>query len=224
MFQILKLLRQLGHRVTFIPDNLANIPPYTGELQNAESKWFIILMSRKCATTSFRMAPNFDAVVLSRCDFARKHIADVRLHAPQSRIIFDTVDLHYLREDSEAQLTGDPEVRRKAQEKQRLEHELIDQADETWVVSPVEQQLLQEKWPEKSIQLVSNIVDIPGSKHAVRASAGLAFHRRLPAQTEHRCRSLFRAENLSPGERASARCQILHHRRQAAAGNRCVGN
>ena len=34
MFQILKLLRQLGHRVTFIPDNLAeDIPPYTRELQ-----------------------------------------------------------------------------------------------------------------------------------------------------------------------------------------------
>ena len=62
---------------------------------------------------------SFDAVVLSRCDFARKHIADVRLHAPQSRIIFDTVDLHYLREDSEARLTRDPEMRRKAQEKQR---------------------------------------------------------------------------------------------------------
>jgi glycosyltransferase involved in cell wall biosynthesis len=31
-------------------------------------------------------------------------------------------------------------------------------------VSPIEQQLLQEKWPSKSIQLVSNIVDIPGSK------------------------------------------------------------
>jgi glycosyltransferase involved in cell wall biosynthesis len=45
-----------------------------------------------------------------------------------------------------------------------LEHELIEQADETWVVSPVEQQLLQEKWPGKSVQLVSNIVEVPGSK------------------------------------------------------------
>jgi glycosyltransferase involved in cell wall biosynthesis len=88
----------------------------------------------------------------------------VRTHAPQSRIIFDTVDLHYLREDREAQLTRDPEVRRKARERQQLEHELIEQADETWVVSPVEQQLLQEKWPGKSVQLVSNIVEVPGSK------------------------------------------------------------
>ena len=55
-------------------------------------------------------------------------------------------------------------MRRKAQERRQLEYELIEQADETWVVSPVEQQLLQEKWPAKPIQLVSNIVDIPGSK------------------------------------------------------------
>ena len=47
----------------------------------------------------------FDVVVLSRCEFARKHIADVRLYAPQSRIIFDTVDLHFLREEREARLT-----------------------------------------------------------------------------------------------------------------------
>src|SRR5206468_9635946 len=32
LFQVLKLLHQLGHRVVFIPDNLANIPPYTAEL------------------------------------------------------------------------------------------------------------------------------------------------------------------------------------------------
>jgi glycosyltransferase involved in cell wall biosynthesis len=44
-----------------------------------------------------------------------------------------------------------------------MEYDLIRQADETWVTSSVEQKLLQEKWPEKSIQLVSNIVDIPGS-------------------------------------------------------------
>jgi glycosyltransferase involved in cell wall biosynthesis len=55
-------------------------------------------------------------------------------------------------------------MRRKAQEKQQLEHELIDQADETWVVSPFEQQLLRQKCPGKSVQLISNIVDVPGSK------------------------------------------------------------
>ena len=164
MFQILKLLRRLGHRVTFIPDNLAKTHPYTSELQKRGIEVVYHPYIKKVRDYLVSHGAHFDAVVLSRCDFAHKHIADVRLHAPRSRVIFDTVDLHHLREDGEARLTGDPEVRRKAQEKEELEHELIEQADETWVVSPVEQRLLQEKWPGKSIQLVSNIVDIPGSK------------------------------------------------------------
>src|SRR6266404_673997 len=164
MFQILKLLHELGHRVTFIPDNLANIRPYAGELQKRGIEVLYHPYIKKVRDYLISHGSDFDAVVLSRCDFARKHITDVRLFAPQSRIIFDTVDLHFLREGSEARLTRDHEVQRKAQETQQLEYELIDQSDETWTVSSVEQQLLQEKWPNKSIQLVSNIVDVPGSK------------------------------------------------------------
>src|SRR4029079_2337271 len=119
--------------------------------------------------------PEFDAVVLSRCQFARKHIADVRLYAPQSRIIFDTVDLHFLREESEARLTGDPETRQKAQETKQWEFELIDQSDETWVVSSAEQDLLQKESPEKSFQLVSNIVDVPGSNTPFALRKDLLF-------------------------------------------------
>jgi GT2 family glycosyltransferase/glycosyltransferase involved in cell wall biosynthesis len=164
MFQILKLLHQLGHRVTFIPDNLANIPPYAGELQKRGIEVVYHPYVRKVRDYLISHGSEFDVVVLSRCQFARKHIADVRLYAPQSRIIFDTVDLHFLREAGEARVTRDPEVERKAQETQQLEYELIDQSDETWVVSSSELRLLQTKWPHKSVQVVSNIVDVPGSK------------------------------------------------------------
>ena len=163
MFQILKLLHELGHRVTFLPDNLADIPPYTGELQKRGIEVLFHPYVQKVRDYLIAHGSDFDAVVLSRCQFARKHIGDVRLYAPQSRIIFDTVDLHFLREEGEARLTGDPEVEQKARETRQQEYELIDQSDETWVVSTTEHQLLQEKWPEKSIQLVSNIVDVPGS-------------------------------------------------------------
>ena len=162
MFQILKILHRLGHRVTFLPDNLADMPPYTCELQKRGIQVLHHPYVKRVRDYLISHGPMFDVVVLSRCDFARKHIADVRLHAPQSRIIFDTVDLHYLREQREAQLTQDPDVRRKAQERQLLEDYLIKEADETWVVSPIEQQMLQDTWPHKSIQLISNIVDVTG--------------------------------------------------------------
>ncbi len=163
MFQILKLLHELGHRVTFIPDNLADIPPYAAALQKRGIKVVRHPYVKKVRDYLIAHGSEFDVVVLSRCQFARKHIADVRLYAPQSRIIFDTVDLHFLREESEARLTSDPETRRKAQETKQWEYDLINQSDETWVVSSAEQRLLQKELPDKSFQLVSNIVDVPGS-------------------------------------------------------------
>jgi GT2 family glycosyltransferase/glycosyltransferase involved in cell wall biosynthesis len=163
MFQILKLLRQLNHRVTFIPDNLARTAPYADELQKRGIQVFYHPYLKSIRDFLIAQGARFDVIVLSRCDFARKHIDYVRLYAPQSRIIFDTVDLHSLRTDREAQLTQDPVVRQQATDKQHLEDELIRQADETWVVSPVEQQFLRKRWPHNSIQLVSNIVDVPGS-------------------------------------------------------------
>jgi GT2 family glycosyltransferase/glycosyltransferase involved in cell wall biosynthesis len=164
MFQILKILRQLGHRVTFIPDNLASTCPYAGELQKRGIQVAHHPYIKKVRDYLIAHGSEFDVVVLSRCQFARKHIADVRLYAPQSKIIFDTVDLHFLREESEARLTADPEIRRKARETRQWEYDLIDQSDETWVVSSTEQRLLQQEWPDKSVQLVSNIVDVHGSR------------------------------------------------------------
>ena len=163
MFQILKILRALGHRVTFIPDNLADIPPYGAELRKRGIEVVHYPYIKKIRDYLVAHGSKFDAVVLSRCDFARKHIADVRVHAPQSRIIFDTVDLHSLRENRGAELMDDSELRRKAQEKQQLEYDLMNQADETWVVSNTEHQMLKEKCADKSIEIVSNIVDVPGS-------------------------------------------------------------
>jgi GT2 family glycosyltransferase/glycosyltransferase involved in cell wall biosynthesis len=163
MFHILNILHRLGHCVTFIPDNLANIPPYGDELRKRGIEVVHHPYIKKVRAYLTSHGSNFDAVVLSRCDFARKHIADIRLHAPQSRVIFDTVDLHFLRTIREAEITSDPEIRQRAREKEKLEYELIDQADETWVVSSVEQKLLREARPDKSIEIVPTIVDVPGS-------------------------------------------------------------
>src|SRR5206468_4003329 len=164
MFHILNILHRLGHRVTFVPDNLADIPPYSDELRKRGIEFVYHPYIKKVRDYLIAHGSEFDLVVLSRCDFARKHIADVRQHAPQSRVIFDTVDLHFLRTNREAAITNDPEVQQKAREKEQLEYDLIDQADETWVVSGMEQKLLRKARPDKSIEIVPTIVDVPGSK------------------------------------------------------------
>jgi GT2 family glycosyltransferase/glycosyltransferase involved in cell wall biosynthesis len=163
MFQILSILHRLGHHVTFIPDNLADISPYADELRKRGIEVIHYPHTKTIRDYLQREGATFDVVILSRCDFARKHISDVRQHAPQSRVIFDTVDLHFLRQDREADLVGDAELKRQAEEQCDLEYDLIDQADETWVVSPAEQELLRLARPQNAIEVVSNIVDVPGS-------------------------------------------------------------
>jgi GT2 family glycosyltransferase/glycosyltransferase involved in cell wall biosynthesis len=175
MFHILNILHQLGHRVTFVPDNLANISPYGDELQKRGIEIIYHPYFKKVRDYLISHGPEFDVVVLSRCDFARKHIADTRLYAPRSRIIFDTVDLHFVRTDREAQITSNPETREEARQQEELEYDLIDQADETWVVSSVEQKLLREARPDKSIEIVSTIVEVPGSKTPFALRRDLLF-------------------------------------------------
>ena len=49
------------------------------------------------------------AVVLSRHYVAANYVGLARLYAPQARLIFDTVDVHHLREQRAAELSGSAE-------------------------------------------------------------------------------------------------------------------
>ena len=46
---------------------------------------------------------DFDLAIISRADVADRHMETVRRLAPRARIVFDTVDLHFLREEREAE-------------------------------------------------------------------------------------------------------------------------
>jgi O-antigen biosynthesis protein len=163
MFQILSILHRLGHRVTFFPDNLADIPPYGDRLRMQGVEVVHYPYYKSVAQYLEAHGKALDVIVLSRCDFAAKHIAAVRQLASQAFVIFDTVDLHFLRQQREAELLQDEELKERANEKRQLEGDLIDQADQTWVVSPAEQALLRAAHPNRSIEVVSNIVETPGS-------------------------------------------------------------
>ena len=175
MSQILNILHSLGHRVTFIPDNLADIPPYGDELRK---RGIEVVHHPYIKSVNDYLQINgstYDTVLLSRRDFACKHIESVRQHASQAKLIFDTVDLHFLREEREAALNVDISLKAKAAEMRQVEYDLIERADATWVVSPVEQELLRVDFPHKSIEVVSNIVPIDESPMPFAGRSDLLF-------------------------------------------------
>jgi len=106
----------------------------------------------------------FDAVILSRHYVAAPLLEAVRHYAPKARLVFDTVDLHYLREEREAALSDREDLRRQAATTKLAELRLIRNSDVTLVVSPIEQELLQREVPGARIEVLSNVHEVVGRR------------------------------------------------------------
>lgn len=175
MTALLKLLRDQGCSVVFFPENRAHDGRYTQALQQlgVEAWWhpWLTDVPRWLA----RHGERFDLVIGSRHYVLGPVLPLLRAQAPRARVVFDTVDLHFLREQREAELAGDAAGLRTAARTRKAELALVTQADLTWVVSEAERVLLVSEAPGARVDVVSNIHDIaePGPGFAQRE--GLLF-------------------------------------------------
>ncbi|MEO9002231.1 MAG: glycosyltransferase, partial [Rhodanobacter sp.] len=115
------------------------------------------------------------AVMLCRHTVAGQYAHLVRKHAPQAKLLFDTVDLHFLREQRAAELSGNASMARQAEASRRSELALIGQCDVTFVVSPYEQALLLQMMPRARVELLSNVHDVHGYQQPYGERKDLVF-------------------------------------------------
>lgn len=104
-----------------------------------------------------RHGDRFDTVMASRHHIAAAALPLVRRHAGRARFLFDTVDLHFLRESRAAELAGDGALVRAAANTRQRELDLMARSDLTLVVSAMEQQLLRDLAPDVPVGLLSNL-------------------------------------------------------------------
>ncbi len=165
MFELLGVMARMHVKVTFLADNLEFREPYVSQIQALGVE--VIYHPVESNVTRFleRHAAEYQVIVLSRATVAVKHIDTVRRVAPRAKILFDTVDLHFLRQEREAALADDVVLRAAAAIMKAQELGIMSKSDVTLVVSPVEQQLLGEIAPEVRVSIISNVhVNMPGSK------------------------------------------------------------
>jgi glycosyltransferase involved in cell wall biosynthesis len=157
MVNLLTLLREEGCAVSFFADNLLHDGRYTEALQQLGVQVWWNPWIRDVPGWFAEHAASFDVIVASRHYVADNYLALARRHAPKARFVFDTVDLHYLRELREAELADDPALHRTADTTRERELKLIRAADLTLVVSPVEQELLAREAPGAAVEVLSNV-------------------------------------------------------------------
>lgn len=175
MVNLMRLLIEEGCAVTFFADNRAHDEGYTQALQQLGVEvWYRPWLSNIARWFAERGA-RFDTVIASRHYVARTYLPLVRQFAPRARFVFDTVDLHYLREQREAELARSPVMARNAAATRDKELALIRASDLTLVVSPMESGILAREAPQARVEVLSNVHDIPGSRRGFAQRKDLVF-------------------------------------------------
>ena len=179
MHRLLLMLVELGQRVVFFPGNGALLQPYSEDLQ----RHGITVIPDAAGQDTFlrEVGAALRLAVLSRPQVAWKFLEELRMHAPHCLICYDTVDLHFLRLQRQAELaasTGDGTagaLTGKAAASRELELGLARAVDLTMVVSEHEERLLRSLVPEADVRLLSNVHQVASVVAGPQGRAGLLF-------------------------------------------------
>jgi GT2 family glycosyltransferase len=202
---LMQILIDMGYRLSFLPANLYPAEPQVDRLRqmgifagcgpgfNSLEKFFA------------QYGEYFDAVVVSRVNVAEACMELVRKYCRKAYRVFDTTDLHFLREQREAELAGDETLRTKAAATRKKELGFIRQSDVTLVVSHVEKELLRVETPQDRVEIVSNIHPVHGSARPFAERKDMLFiggfnHRPNPDAVKWLAKEIFpRIRQRLPG-------------------------
>jgi glycosyltransferase involved in cell wall biosynthesis len=159
-------LSGLGYGVTFMADNRAHAGSYTTALQQAGIEVIHSPWADSLQTLFADRGADFDFVMISRHYVASNYLSMLKRHCPNAKFIFDTVDLHYLREERMAELEDSLPLKRAAAQTRRSELSVIESADATIVVSPVEKTVLEAAAPDARVHVISNVHEVTGSQRS----------------------------------------------------------
>ena len=179
LFELVKIFNQLDCHVIFAPENGYKEEPYTSQLQNlgvevlyTQDGYGVPVVEQIVDRLGI-----IDIAWICFPDLTQKYLPIFREYS-HIKVIYDTIDLHYLRLKRAWEMLPIPRDVQKAREwsqMRTLELEMAKQADLTLTVTAVEQDLLQK-------QAVPNVAVVPnihrpyrGEKPGFAERVGLLF-------------------------------------------------
>ena len=174
MYRLVVALKEMGYHAVFLPVDNDRGGIY-GEALERVGVQVVCAPHDDFESWLVRNGSDLRAVILSRLHVAKRFLARVRRLAPHARIVFDTVDLHFLREGRQAELVGDPLRLAQAKATRRAELAVAKSADVTLVVSAEEVKLLATIAPRLTVRLLSNIHEPEPSDVPFQNRRGILF-------------------------------------------------
>ena len=173
-----KIFRSLGFEITFIPTaDLQFMEKYTPDLQRMGVQCLYTPFVRGIIEYLESHGPEYDLALLYKVHCAAYYIDFVKQYCPKAKIVFDTVDLHFVREQRQAIIEKSQELQKNAQKTKIQELSVIRKADRTIVLSTEEREILLNE-PDiigEKIAVVPLIREIPGRGNSFHARKDILF-------------------------------------------------
>ena len=153
LVHLLALWQEIGFRVTLACDQPAGEERYVRDL---ERLGITVITTGAHVESHLRTdGARYNVVVLCRPDIALKYLFSTRAHAVDARVIYDTVDLHWVRMEGAARLNpADASLAERAAFYARVEPFISAMSDVVLTVTDVERQTLLRLDPALKVEVV----------------------------------------------------------------------
>ncbi|MGV6847470.1 MAG: glycosyltransferase [Marinibacterium sp.] len=174
--QEIRLVQSLGYKVTFLPRNLAHMGSYTTELEKMGVEVIYAPFYLSIDEYLEAHAGDFNAFFITRFYVARDVTAKLRKLAPQTRILFNNADLHFLRELRAGLANDDPARIEAARQTREIELDVMTQADVVLSYNEIEHAVIQSH-TDGAVRIVKCpwVVEMPDSVPPREGREGLSF-------------------------------------------------
>lgn len=176
VFNLLVLLREMRFQATFIPeDNFLYMPEHTAVLQRFGVEMLYAPFVTSVKQHLIEFGKRYELVLLVRPAVVERHIGNIRNYCPRAKILFHTIDLHYLRMSRQAELQSDSGQQRDAEDMRQREFAAVLASDATIVVSTAELIILQAELPHTKLHVLPLVLDIAGTTKSFSERKDLVF-------------------------------------------------
>ena len=191
----IRIFQRLGYKVSFLPEGLRYDPEYAARLQRSGVECIYYPFGRDVRQFLRHRGEEFDIVFISRPHVADSIVDHVKKTCTKAKIIYNTVDLHYLREMRQAEHERNPALMQRAAQTKRTELRVIAAADCSIVISAVEKSIVGRELPQARLEVVPliqeeqqqglpfgerlGLIFIGGSRHPPNADAVVYFAREI---------------------------------------------
>jgi len=167
MLRMIKLLQELDYKITFFPNHLAKDGKYTTNLEQMGVE--VVYGPATFSKFIEQYGKFYDLVILSRPRIGTSFLELCQAYCTKAKIIYDTVDLHFLRLGRQVQYE-EGEMKKyyedMAKKHEIIEKDLINNSDVALVVSKIEADLLQKDGFD-NVRVLSNIHEINDSAYDI---------------------------------------------------------